>query len=134
MVNNVSVERSTSIHRRSRRLKRSLRARAKIRARVFSIKTLLIITITALLLARNYYISVKSTDLSYAVEYNFTRGLISKNKLLRVQKMSLIYSDGETAIVEASGLSKNEPHKSVSITGNFKKDSHKSWYLENIQQ
>lgn len=134
MVNNVSVERSTSIHRRSRRLKRSLRARAKIRACVFSIITLLIITITALLLARNYYISVKSTDLSYAVEYNFTRGLISKNKLLRVQKMSLIYSDGETAIVEASGLSKNEPHKSVSITGNFKKDNHKSWYLENIQQ
>ena len=46
--------------------------------------------------------------------------------------MSLIYCDGETAVVEASGLSKSEPHKSLSLKGSFKKDTNKSWYLEKI--
>jgi len=46
--------------------------------------------------------------------------------------MSLIYCDGETAIVEASGLSKNEPHKNISLKGSFKKNNNKSWSLEKI--
>ena len=44
--------------------------------------------------------------------------------------MSLIYCDGETAVVEASGLSKIPPHKTTSVKGSFKKDNNKSWNLE----
>ena len=65
-----------------------------------------LITIVSFFITHDLYISSNSKDLGFAVEYNFTSGFSSESKLLRVQKMSLIYSDGETAVVEASGLSK----------------------------
>ncbi|GAA0077525.1 hypothetical protein UT300005_19030 [Clostridium sp. CTA-5] len=82
--------------------------------------------------AKKLYLTNKCTDLAYSVEYNFTSGLSDKDKLLRVQQMDLIYSDGETAVVEASGLSKSEPHKQTSLQGNFRKDKNNSWILEKI--
>ncbi|MBW6408624.1 hypothetical protein [Clostridium weizhouense] len=82
--------------------------------------------------AKKLYIMNKCSDLAYSVEHNFTSGLSNKNKLLRVQEMDLIYSDGKTAVVEASGLSKSEPHKQTSLQGNFRKDKNNSWILEEI--
>ena len=67
-------------------------------------------------------------------EYYCTHGFSSKDKLLRVQTISLINCDNDTAVVEAQGLSKSMPHKSISIKGNFKKGIGSSWYLESISQ
>ena len=91
-----------------------------------------LIIITSLFITHNIYITSNSKDLGFAVEYNLTTGLSSENKLLRVQKMSLVYCDGETAVVEASGLAKTPPHKITSVKGSFKKDNNKSWNLEKI--
>jgi hypothetical protein len=89
-----------------------------------------LIIITSFLIADNMYLYSNSKDLDFVVEYNFTSGFSSENKLLRVQKMSLTYCDEDTAIVEAYGLSKKAPHKSTYVKGSFKKDNNHHWIFE----
>ena len=132
MVNNLQLQRESFVYKKRRRLERNIKKRAKKKAMLFLIISSVLITSTSFFITHNLYVSSNSKDLEFAVEYNFTTGFSSENKLLRVQKMSLIYSDGETSVVEASGLSKNEPHKNVSIKGSFRKDNNKSWHLEKI--
>ena len=132
MINNLQLQKESFVYKKRRRLERNIKIRAKRRIMLSLIISLGLITIASFFITHNLYISSNSKDLEFAVEYNFTTGFSSENKLLRVQKMSLIYCDGETSVVEASGLSKNEPHKNISIKGSFKKDKNKSWYLEKI--
>lgn len=93
---------------------------------------LIIIILTAMFITRTKYICNNSKNLQFAVEYNLTTGFSSKNKLLRVQTMSLISSDEESAIIEAFGLSKSAPHKSTIIRASFKRDNDRTWYLDKI--
>jgi len=132
MINNLQLQKESFFYRKNRRLKRNIKRRAKRRVMLSLVLSLGLIIIVSFLIAHNLYIFSNSKDLGFAVEYNFTSNFSSKSKLLRVQKMSLIYCDGETAVVEASGLSKNEPHKTISIKGSFRKTNNKSWYLEKI--
>lgn len=132
MINNPPLQNEPFVYRRRRRTRMSINRRAKRKAMISLVISLGLITIASFFITHNIYISSNSKDLGFAVEYNFTTGFSSENKLLRVQKMSLVYYDGETAVVEASGLSKNEPHKNVSLKGSFKKDNNKAWHLEKI--
>jgi hypothetical protein len=125
-----SYELESFVYKRKRRLKRHVAERTKRKRVLFLSTSLTLIIISAFLITYNIYLSKSSKDLGFAVEHNFTTGFSSDIKLLRVQKMSLIYYDGETAIVEASGLSKDPPHKNTTVKGTFKKDGNKSWYLE----
>ena len=56
------------------------------------------------------YIKNKCKDLGYAVEHYLTSKK-ADDGLLRVQNMTLVFSDDTTAIVKAYGLSKEEPHE-----------------------
>lgn len=132
MINNPALQNESFVYRKRRRTRRSISKRSKRKAMLSLVISLGLIAIASFFITHNIYISSNSKDLGFAVEYNLTTGFSSENKLLRVQKMSLIYYDGETAVVEASGLSKNEPHKNVSVKGSFKKDNNKAWYLEKI--
>ena len=132
MINNLQLQKEAFVYRKKRRFERNIKIRAKRRVILSLIISIGLITTASFFTTHNLYVRSNSKDLGFAVEYNFTTGFSSENKLLRVQKMSLIYCDGETSVVEASGLSKNQPHKSVSIKGSFKKDKNKSWYLEKI--
>ncbi|MDD6795104.1 MAG: hypothetical protein PUE01_06830 [Clostridiaceae bacterium] len=71
----------------------------------------------------------KSRDLQYAIESTLTSGN-DKESLLRVQNITLVFNDNETAIIEASGLSKEKPHYSTTIKGYYKKGIMDSWKLE----
>src|SRR5471030_3098477 len=132
MINNLALQKESFVYKKRRRLERNIMIRAKRKVMLSLIISVGLISLVSFFIAHNVYISNSSKDLGFAVEYNFTTGSSSENKLLRVQKMSLIYCDGETAIVEASGLSKNEPHKNISLKGSFKKNNNKSWSLEKI--
>ena len=132
MINNLSLQTEPFVYKKRRRLQRNIMQRTKRKIMLSLITSIGLIIIASFFITQKIYLSSNSKDLGFAVEYNFTTGFSSENKLLRVQKMSLIYFDGETAIVEASGLSKNEPHKNISIKGSFRKDNNKSWYLEKI--
>ena len=130
MINDLSLQAKYFVHRKRRRLERTIILRTK-RKKILSLIIFSgLICSTSFFITPTIYIHSNSKDLGFAVEYNLTTGFSSENKLLRVQKMSLIYCDGDTAIVEASGLSKNPPHKTTSVKGSFKKDKNKSWNLE----
>ncbi|AOR22866.1 hypothetical protein [Clostridium taeniosporum] len=90
------------------------------------------ILLSSFIITKEIYIQKRCVDLAYSVEHYFTTGFNKNDKLLRVQEMSLIYSDGKNAIVEVSGLSKEEPHKETTLKGNFKKNKNNSWILEEV--
>lgn len=95
--------------------------------------TLFIILISTFMLTKKFYIMQNSKNLDFAVEHDFTNGEhYDTHQLLRVQYMSLVYSDEGSTIVEVSGLSKESPHYNTSIKGRFKKDFFDSWYLSEI--
>ena len=93
---------------------------------------LVTLVVSSFIITKEIYVQKRCADLAYSVEHYFTNGFDKKNKLLRVQQMSLIYSDGENALVEASGLSKEEPHKQTILKGNFKKDKSNFWILDEV--
>lgn len=132
MTNNLPHEKNYVVYKRKKRFERHLKERARKRKKLFLIISLGLIFIASFYITYNMYISSNSKDLGFAVEHSFTTGFSSKNKLLRVQKMSLIYCNDDTAVVEASGLLKDPPHKSTSVKGNFRKDSNNSWHLEKL--
>ena len=132
MINASPLQLESFIYKKRRRLEKNIMLRARRKDMLFLIISLGLIITTSYFITNKLYISNNSRDLGFAVEYNLTTGFSSENKLLRVQKMSLLYFDGEVAVVEASGLSKISPHKTTSIRGSFKKDSNKSWILEKL--
>lgn len=75
------------------------------------------------------YMKNKCKDLDFAVEHYLTSGN-DEDKLLRVQNISLIFSDDNTAVVKAYGLSKATPHSESTVEGHFRKGSSSSWTLE----
>ena len=130
MINASPLQLESFIYKKKRRLEKNIMLRARRKDMLFLIISLGLIITTSYFITNKLYISNNSRDLGFAVEYNLTTGFSSENRLLRVQKMSLLYFDGETAVVEASGLSKTPPHKTISVRGSFKKDTNKSWILE----
>jgi hypothetical protein len=132
MQSELSIENKAFTYKKRRRTKRHAISRSKRKNTLSLIICVGIITISSFSITYNMYIHSNSKDLGFAVEYSLTNGFSSENKLLRVQKMSLVYFDGETAIIEASGLAKISPHKMTSIKGSYKKDASKSWHLEKI--
>lgn len=105
--------------------------RRKQRQKLFFI-SIGIIIIGSIILTKNLYIMISSKDLSFAVDYNFTNGYPEKEKLLRVQYMTLISREGDTAVVEVSGLTKESPHRNTTKTGVFKKNFFNSWTLKSV--
>ena len=130
MINNMYLEAEAFAYKKRKRLERSILLKSKRKKTLHLMISLVLITITSIFITNNLYVSSNSKDLGFAVEHNLTTGFSSENKLLRVQKMSLVYFDGETAIVEASGLSKNPPHQITSVKGSFKKDNNKFCIFE----
>jgi len=129
---NIVSQKKTYINKKNLPLKYNSRKKHKLRYEKYNslfIISISIIFITSFITIHNLYINTNCKDLYYSVEYNFTVGFTDKNKLMRVQHMSLISKDNTTAIVEVSGLSKTPPHKNTSFTGNFKKRSNGIWEL-----
>lgn len=76
------------------------------------------------------YINIKCKDLYFAVEYQMTKNG-SKNKLLRIQSLSLVFLDDDVAIVEVSGLNKEKPYFKTNYKAFFRKNNNSTWKLEN---
>lgn len=77
----------------------------------------------------NFYINSKCKDLSYAINYNLTNKSEKNKRLLDVLEVDLIFQDADSAIVEASGFSKEKPHNNTNVKGYFKKSSSGIWQL-----
>lgn len=134
MVKSIPLEEIKLIRKKRKKLKKQIVAKSKRKVILSLVISLGLIIMTSFLIADNLYIYANSKDLEFVVEHNFTSGFSSVNKLLRVQRMSLVYYDTNTAIVEAFGLSKNTPHKNTSIKGSFKRDNNDHWIFEKFIQ
>lgn len=111
------------------RCKRAKLRKMKIRRRI-SILVLLLILIGVSFFVRDRILIAKCQDLYYATEHYMTTGVFNSNKLLRVQTMKLIFSDTDSAVVEAQGLSDKAPNPRTTYKAFFKKNSNDSWTLE----
>lgn len=86
------------------------------------------ITISSILISQKIIMYNNCKEISSAVEYLMTKNV--DNALLRVQTIELKFSDGETAVVEAFGLSKEKPHQSTNVECHLRKKNN-LWKLEN---
>ncbi|MGL4772075.1 MAG: hypothetical protein ACRC2K_00780 [Clostridium sp.] len=75
------------------------------------------------------YVSYKCKDLYEAADYLFTTKQCKELSLLRVQHMTLVYSDDNSAIIQVSGLNKIPPYETTEVEGEFKKNIFDSWEL-----
>lgn len=112
------------------RIKRLKKIRKK---RIRALILLITIILFSTYLLHTFYIKNKSKDLQYAVEHSLTSG-DTKEALLRVDNISLIFDDNKKAIVEVSGLTKSQPHTSTKIKGTFKRGLLNSWELEDSKK
>ena len=114
---------------------RTFVTRSKRNKKKYKRRRLMVLIISCLILVITFlvirYVHIKSSckDLDYAVEHYLTSGKNDQN-LLRVKTMTLIFSDNDKAVVQAFGLSQEDPHREIGIEGHFKKDSVNSWKLE----
>lgn len=90
------------------------------------------IIISSLYISYNIYTNLECHDLSYSVEYNFTHGIDSKNKFSFIEKMSLVHSSENRAVVKITGLDKKPPHKRKVVISSFTKNSSNVWSLEKV--
>lgn len=107
-----------------------LRMKRKRRRLLAIIIGIVLITISSLII-RNIYLNNKCEDIYYSANYNLT-SRFNNEKLLRVNNMTLVFSDNEIAMVEAYGLSTEVPHKTIGIKGRFMKSTSGSWDLQNM--
>ncbi|MGG7176633.1 hypothetical protein ACQPU1_03495 [Clostridium paraputrificum] len=107
-----------------------LRRKKRRNKRLVTIISIIFLLLTSGYIIRKIYIQTRCRDLEYAVDYYLTSGN-EANGLLLVKTITLVFSDNDTAVIEAYGLNKSEPHASTAIKGYFKKDSFNSWTLEN---
>ena len=113
---------------------RRLKRRKLIKRRLRQLVSLSILFGTLFLLfsfIKLIYLTKGCKDLDYASNYYFTNG-DNNESLLRIQNSTLIFSDSDSAVIKATGLSSSSPHKKTILEGHFKKGFFNSWKLENV--
>lgn len=90
--------------------------------------------IVLIYLAKNIYVNYRCKELYEAADYIFTTDKCKDSAIMRVQHMTLEYSDEEKAIIKVSGLSKKAPHELTTIKGELKKNSLNSWELSKYEE
>lgn len=117
----------------NKRISRIQKLKRKRRRMVSIIVLLSLLLFLSSFVIYKFYKKIKCRDLQYAVEYQLTSGTPSE-RLMRVQHITLLFNDNTSAVVEVSGLSKDEPHYQTTIKGTFKKGSFNSWKLINSEK
>lgn len=100
-----------------------------------------IITICILLLTlfiigtsiKNMYVSSKSSNLIYSVDYYFTNWKDKSLRLIEVESMSVISHIDNKIEIEAFGLSYEKPYKKTYLIGTFSQDNKGRWKMESVK-
>lgn len=112
--------------KKKKRIRKSIILR---RRRILGLVILSATLISIILLTKTIYIKIRCKSLNYSINYYLTNNSTDK-ELMRIKDFSLIFYDKDIAIVEAYGLKKEAPHKSLTIEGRFEKNTFGSWILE----
>ena len=98
--------------------------------KIIRISTLILVLLIISIFIKKIYISSKCKDFDYSVNYYLTSS-DSSYQLLRVQDTYIIFSNKNKKVIKAYGLSKDSPHKKITLECHFVKDSDGTWNLEN---
>lgn len=86
-----------------------------------------------LFLTHQSLISKKNKDIKFVVEHHMTKKLTNlKNKLYAINNFNIIFSDGQTSVVQVKGLSKKPPHSSISYKIFLEKNKNHSWKVKRL--
>lgn len=77
--------------------------------------------------------SKKNKDIKFVVEHHMTKKFTNiKNKLYAINNFNIIFSDGQTSVVQVKGLSKKAPHSSISYKIFLEKNKNHSWKVKRL--
>lgn len=110
--------------------------RLKARNRRFQIQILTIICLVILIggiFLNKIYVSYKCQNITYAIDYYFTKANKKDYRLLRVSSITLLKEDKDTVEIEVAGLSEKKPRQSLTLIGEFTKDENGRWKIANIK-
>ncbi|SHF02019.1 exported protein [Clostridium fallax] len=114
------------------RMTRSRRSKIMKRRRIITYTSAIIFVITFIISIRLIYVNSKCKDLYYATEYYMTTYPFNNSKVLDVQAMNLVFSDGNSAVVEVTGMHPKAPHPKTMYKAYFEKNKSDKWTLEDV--
>ena len=125
------VQKRSKKNRTYTRVQRLKKRRKKLFLIIFPI-VLIVLLITSGLLLKGRYISYKCSNLTYAIDYYFTNWKDKDLRINRVQNITFVDKTDDKVVVEAFGLSHNEPHQRTTLVGELTKDSNGSWVMNSL--
>ncbi|AYE33482.1 hypothetical protein [Clostridium septicum] len=120
---------SKKVSRKVLKMKRKERLKHRRKKFFIAISIGIAILLSSTFLIYTLIINNKLKDLNYAIDYHFTSRNIKSDRLLRVQQYDLLFADGDNVIVEAHGLSHEEPHAESSVKAKLTKNKKGIWEL-----
>ena len=127
------VQKRSKKNRTYTRVQRLKKRRKKLFAIIFPIVVVLLL-ITSGILLKGKYVSYRCSNLTYAIDYYFTNWKDKDLRINRVQSMTFVDKTEDKVIVEAFGLSHNEPHQRTTLVGELTKDSSGSWVMNSLEK
>ena len=102
--------------------------------RLFNQKSIsLLIFILLLFLFNQHVFSKKNEDIQFVVEHYMTKKLTNlEHKLYGINNFNVIFSDGQTSVVEINGLCKKAPHSNVNYKIFLEKNKAHSWKVKRL--
>ncbi|AVP55348.1 hypothetical protein K144313037_03480 [Clostridium tetani] len=89
--------------------------------------------ILLLFLFNQYLFSKKYKNIEFVVEHHMTKKLTNvKHKLYSINNFNVIFSDGQTSVVQINGLSKRSPHASTTYEIFLQKNKNHSWKVKRL--
>lgn len=74
----------------------------------------------------------KNQDLTYTVNHHFTSGYFNSDKLYNLDTIKVTFSDGNSAVVAASGMRKKYPHDTLHYKVFLEKNNRGIWKITKI--
>lgn len=81
----------------------------------------------------NYYKNANRKDINAAASQYVTAGFFNQNRLCKIDKCRLIFSDTNTAVLIVEGMEYKAPHKTTVLKLNMSKDKQGLWYVKKAE-
>lgn len=94
--------------------------------------TIILVTILTIVIIRYNYTNKKSRDINYTVEKYITTGLLNTHKLYKIDNMKVVFSDGNIAVMNVSGLQDKAPHRNVNYKIFLEKKDNGAWKVKKV--
>lgn len=81
----------------------------------------------------NFYKNMSRKDITTAADQYVTTGFFNQNRLCKIDKYKLTFSDSNSAILEVEGMEYKVPHKTTVLKLTMTKDKRGLWYVKKAE-